>query len=320
MDISMQNNNPVISVGMLTYNRKQYLERSIGSILSQDFSNFEVIIVDNGSTDGSGLICDTYAEKDPRIRVIYKQRGNIGSGRNEVVKAAKGMYVAFIDDDDYALPDMLSFLYGLITEYNADISFCGSYKDISGMGVSPNFIFDHRGLLTPREAVIQLLERKIVNAATPTKLFRKNILDAFPFDEDKHYEDIFITYKLFASANQVAIHELPKYYFVRHGSNNSQFTTNDHLLSPSQLDEYFDAYRERTTWLIERFPDISEIVMYSQWSFLISMYHKIIVNQISGCDRQLEYILKILTPSIDAFEKSPYCKPFEHEYLQRYFV
>ncbi|MDR1024785.1 MAG: glycosyltransferase family 2 protein [Treponema sp.] len=98
---------------MLTYNRKQFLECSIRSILKQDFADFEYILVDNGSTNGSGEVCEVFARGDPRIKVIHRPFGNIGSGRNAGVKAARCEYIAFIDDDDYAYPDMLSFLYGL---------------------------------------------------------------------------------------------------------------------------------------------------------------------------------------------------------------
>jgi glycosyltransferase involved in cell wall biosynthesis len=303
---------------MLTYNRKQYLDRSIKSILSQDFSDFEFIIVDNGSTDGSSTVYNTYAQNDSRITVIQKAKGNIGSGRNMVVKAARGAYITFIDDDDYAEIDLLSFLYNLIVEYNADISFCGSSKESSGV-ISPNCVFDYRGVYSPQEAVSYLLERKMVNAATPTKLFSKKILDIYPFEEDRNYEDIFITYKLFASAHKIAAHGLPKYCFVRHDTNNSRFTTNDKFWSPAQMEEYFEAYRERTEWLTMRFPAISNLIVYSEWSFLISMYNKIMSNNLQGFKTQKEYISKIINMSKKEFDQSPYCKPFEHEYLQRYF-
>jgi glycosyltransferase involved in cell wall biosynthesis len=304
---------------MLTYNRKQFLDRSIRSILTQDFSDFEFILVNNGSTDGSGEVCETFAHSDPRIKVIHKPFGNIGSGRNAGVKAARCEYVTFVDDDDYAYPDMLSFLYGLAAGNGADISFCGSDKEIDGKVLS-NCTFDSLHIFTPQEAVVKLLDRVYLNAATPTKLFRKSIVEMFPFSEENHYEDIFITYKLFASANKVAAHGLPKYCFVRHQTNNSRFTTNDDFLSPLQLDEYFEAYRERTAWLIERFPGIKDVVVYSEWSFLISMYNKIVSNHIANCDKQQQYIRGILNEHRDEFGASVYCKPFEHEYLRRYFL
>ena len=95
----------MISVIMLTYNRETLVRRAIESILAQTYLNFEYVIVDNGSTDRSGAIADEYATKDARIRVIHRERGNIGAGRNTGLDAAKGEYIAFVDDDDWAEPD-----------------------------------------------------------------------------------------------------------------------------------------------------------------------------------------------------------------------
>ena len=97
----------MISVIMLTYNRENFINRAIESILNQTFQDFEFIIVDNGSTDKSGQIAEEYAKRDKRIRVIHRERGNIGAGRNTGLDVAKGNYIAFIDDDDWAEPDFL---------------------------------------------------------------------------------------------------------------------------------------------------------------------------------------------------------------------
>lgn len=116
----------MISVIMLTYNREKLVSRAIESILDQTEKNFEFIIVDNGSTDSSGKIADDYAKKDKRIKVIHRKKGNIGAGRNTGLDASIGEYVTFIDDDDYAEPDFLEFLYKLSMESNADVSICGA--------------------------------------------------------------------------------------------------------------------------------------------------------------------------------------------------
>ena len=97
----------MISVIMLTYNRENFVSRAIESILAQTCRNFEFIIVDNGSTDRGGQIADQYAARDSRIKVIHRERGNIGAGRNTGLDAARGEYITFIDDDDWAEPDFL---------------------------------------------------------------------------------------------------------------------------------------------------------------------------------------------------------------------
>ena len=111
---------------MLTYNREQLVTRAIESILAQTETDFEFIIVDNGSSDRSGFLADEYAARDKRVRVFHRERGNIGAGRNTGLEAARGEYTAFIDDDDWAEPDFLEFLYRLAAENDADVSICGA--------------------------------------------------------------------------------------------------------------------------------------------------------------------------------------------------
>ena len=245
-----------VSVIVLTCDREHWIGRSIRSILRQDFPDFELIVVDNGSRDASGLIAAEYARRDPRVRVLRRKRGTISAGRNAGLDAARSEWIAFFDDDDAAEPDFLSFLVSLAEETDADAAACGSWKEVDGRRL-PNFIEDRRLLLTPEQAVLELLLRRRCNAATPTKLFRRSLFSEHRFPERARYDDIAVVYRLFASARRVAFHNLPKYCFTRHGGNSSAFTTNDRLLSPAQLREYFAAFHERTRWLSDRLPRLS---------------------------------------------------------------
>ena len=302
---------------MLTYNRENMVGRAIESILNQTYQNFEFIIVDNGSTDQSGKIADGYAEKDSRIRVIHIPKSNIGTGRNTGLDMVKGDYVTFIDDDDTAEPDMLEFLNTLAMEYNADITLCGSYKEINDE-ILPNCVFDEKLIMTPEEAVVTLLKRKKYGAGMPTKLFSIKLFDTIRFENNRKYEDIHTTYKYFASAKRVAAHGIPQYRVFRHGGNNSSFTTNDLLLTPDQLDEYFEAFRERTIYLSNKLPKIADYAQYSEWSYMISMCNKIEKNQLKQCSKQLEFVKSELMAHYDEFYNSPYIEEFEKEYLKRY--
>ena len=308
-----------VSVIMLTYNREAFIERAIRSILCQTMKDFEYIIVDNGSTDRSGKIADSYAKKDSRIKVIHIAKSNIGTGRNKGLDLASGEYIAFIDDDDVAEPDMLEFLYDLAVEYDADISLCGSNKELNG-DIYENCIFDERFCMSPEEAVVTLLKRKKYNAAMPSKLFRRYLFDKIRFKEEGKYDDISVVYKYFAEASKVAAHGLPKYCFMRHAGNNSAFTTNDLLLTPEQLDEYFDAFRERTEYLVEKLPAIADYARYSEWSYMISMCNKIRRNNLTNCKKQLAFVVKELRAHCEEFYHSPYIADFEKEYMQKYIM
>ncbi|MBQ8799825.1 MAG: glycosyltransferase family 2 protein [Lachnospiraceae bacterium] len=306
-----------VSVIMLTYNREALVGRAIESILAQTMKEFEYIIVDNGSTDRSGAIAEEYAKKDARIRVLHIPKSNIGTGRNAGLDAAKGEYITFIDDDDTAEPDMLEFLYGLAKEAGAEISVCGSVKEADGE-LSPNCVFDEKLILTPEEAVITLLERKKIKTGMPAKLVKRELFEGVRFPTEGKYEDIRTTYKYFAIANRVVAQGSPKYRVLRHVGNNSAFTTNDVLLTPEQLDEYFEAFRERTEYLSDKLPKIADYAQYSEWSYMISMCNKISRNKLASCQKQLEFVKKELTEHYDEFYGSEYIEEFEKEFMREY--
>lgn len=307
----------MISVIMLTYNRETMVARAIQSILDQTYQNFEFIIVDNGSTDRSGKIADEYAARDSRIKVVHIPKSNIGTGRNTGLDMAIGDYITFIDDDDTAEPDMLEFLNGLTLECDADIALCGSYKEVNGE-ILPNCVFDEKLIMTPEEAVVTLLKRKKFGAGMPTKLLRKSLFTNIRFETNRKYEDIHTTYKFFANAKRVAAYGLPKYRVYRHEGNNSSFTTNDLLLTPEQLDEYFAAFRERTEYLSNKLPDIADYAQYSEWSYMISMCNKIEKNHLEQCSKQLKFVKEELSAHYDEFYNSPYIEEFEKEFMRKY--
>lgn len=308
-----------ISVIMLTYNREQYIVRAIESVLRQTFSDFEFIIVDNGSSDRSFSIACDYAQKDSRITAVSVPKNTIGAGRNYGVRLSKGRFITFLDDDDWIEPDMLDYLYRLAIEHNAEISLCGSYKVIDEI-IYPNCIFEEKLVMGPAEAVVTLLKRKKYNAGMPTKLFARHLLEDIPFRENCIYDDIAVIYKYFAVARCTVGEGKPKYYCYRHPGNHSAFTTNDALLYPEQLNEYFSVFRERTTYLSIVLPEIADYAQYSEWSYQISMCNKIIQNHLTNCQEQLAYVIRELTKHQDEFYNSPYIEEFEREYMQQYIL
>ena len=298
----------MISVLMLTYNREALVSRAIESILAQTYRDFEFLIVDNGSTDGSGRIADAYAAQDPRIKVIHRTRGNIGAGRNTALDAAQGEYIIFIDDDDWAEPDFLAFLLDLLERNAADVAICGAADKV----------FDEEKIMTAQEALVELMWRKKYNMAFPTKLFRRELMEHLRFPEDGAYDDIALMYKLLAGAKRVAYHGLPKYTFCRHEGNNSAWTTNHALLNAATLDEYLRAYRTRTDWLGELFPDDAPTWRYFEWSFLISMVEKVTRLGIPGCGRQLAAMKRELQAHREEFLRASQTLDFEKKWMEEY--
>lgn len=300
----------MISVIMLTYNREELVSRAIKSILTQTYRDFEFIIVDNGSTDRSGQIADAYSANDNRIRVIHRERGNIGAGRNTGLDAARGEYIAFIDDDDWAEPDFLDFLLKLLEENQADISICGAADKI----------FDEKMIMTAEEALIELMWRKRYNMAFPTKLFCRELMEHLRFPEDGYYDDIALMYKLLAGAKRVAYHGLPKYTFYRHLGNNSAWTTNHGLLNSETLSEYLVAYRTRTEWLSGLFPNSAPVWRYFEWSFMISMLEKINRLNLTDCEEQRIAMEEELYRHQSEFLGSHEVLDFEKKWMAQYIT
>ena len=308
-----------ISVIMLTYNREELLTRAIDSILNQTFKDFEFIIVDNGSTDKSGAIADEYALKDSRIKIIHREQGNIGSGRNAGLDAATGEYVAFIDDEDYAESDFLEFLYNLAKKHNADIAVCGSTKEENGQQL-PNGIYqyDEKYIMDAEQATVNFLWRKLYNAAMPTKLVRREMFDSIRFLNEGKYDDITTTYRYFANAKIVVAHGLPKYCFYRHSGNNSSAATKHHLLNPVQLNEYLAAFRERTEYISKILPQLAGLALYSEWSYMISMVEKIHRYGLNNCADLLVLMCDNLRAHWDDFYYGKYILEFEKVWMERY--
>lgn len=298
----------MISVIMLTYNRENLVSRAIESVLRQSYRDFEFLIVDNGSSDGSGAIADRYAANDKRIRVIHRGRANIGVGRNTGLDAAQGDYVAFIDDDDWVEPDYLEFLLKLLEENGADISICGASDKA----------FDEKKVMTAEEALIELMWRKRYNMAFPTKLFRRNLFYEEHFPQCGSFDDIALMYRVMAKANLVTYYGLPKYTFYRHDSNNSAWTTHHELLTGEILREYLRAYRSRTEWLSALYPNSASAFRYFEWSFMISMTEKIVRLNLSDCAGELAMMRQELSAHANEFLSCSEIQIFEKNWMEHY--
>ena len=149
-------------------------------------------------------------------------------------------------------------------------------------------------------------------------MFSRRLADLLRFPEEGAYDDIALMYKLLAEAKSVAYHGLPKYTFYRHENNNSAWTTNHALLNAETLDEYLGAYRTRTVWLSEKFPNSASAFQYFEWSFMISMVEKIHRLALKGCEKQLAYMTDVLVKNRDAFLNAPEILAFEKEWMEQY--
>ncbi len=211
-------NNPLISVIVPVYKAEAYLKKCINSIINQTYKNLEIILVDDGSPDKCGEICDEFAKQDSRIRVIHKQNGGQSSARNAALDIMSGDYVGFVDSDDWIEPNMYEHLYNLIAENNAQISACGLQCDYSGgkiayfndqYPVHKNIeIFSKIGAL--RELTVA---RKITNSPCD-KLFSRYIFENIRMREGTVYEDFEIMPSCMEKAEIIVYDPLPLYHYI----------------------------------------------------------------------------------------------------------
>ena len=212
-----QKESPIISVVVPVYNVEDYLPECVESILGQTFTDFELILVDDGSLDNCGTMCDSYEKKDSRVHVIHKENGGLSDARNKGIEQAKGRYITFIDSDDYIDATYLHYLYESALNTGADIVQANHTSISDKMGsISAdrhNASFDIKEFDT-REAIKDFMLYKTQYANVWAKIYKKELFDGVRFPVGKLTEDEYTTYKLILKSQKVIC--LPKViYFYR---------------------------------------------------------------------------------------------------------
>lgn len=208
--------NCLISIIVPIYNVEEYLEDCIESILHQTYSNFELILVDDGSPDDCGKICDKYSKKDKRIKVLHKKNGGLSDARNAGIELAQGEYIGFVDSDDYAAPDMYEKLLEACLKYRADISMCGRYVVSEDKKIiTEKFVLDNAIVYDDVTAIGKLLLWDSCDSAAWDKLYKKELFDAIRYPIGVMSEDYDVTCRLFAKAKKIIHIGKPRYYYVQ---------------------------------------------------------------------------------------------------------
>ena len=224
----------LISIIVPIYNVEQYLEKCINSILNQTYTNLEIILVDDGSPDNSGKICDEYAKKDNRIKVIHKENGGISSARNTGLKVARGAYVGFIDSDDYIEKDMYEILYKNVKKENADISICSNYDIYKNkiIGTKKQGIYT---VMTPEETIIKMNSFGYFGFPVWNKLYKKELFYDLRFLTDKKTcEDWYFLYEVICKCKKIVYQSVPKYYYCLRENSLSQSNVDYEMLKASE--------------------------------------------------------------------------------------
>lgn len=198
-----------ISVIVPVYNVEKYLSQCLDSIIHQTYKNLEIILVDDGSTDSSGLICDNYSQKDKRIKIIHKCQGGLSDARNAGLKIATGEYISFIDSDDFIDKNMYSILINNTQKYNSDIVWFNYYNYYSKKHFINSSIIKNNDLydLSSSDKIKfakNLFYQYKMDAHVWAKLYKRSIFNNIKFPYGKLFEDIFVLLPILSNAKIIS--------------------------------------------------------------------------------------------------------------------
>lgn len=211
--------NPTVSIIVPVYNAEKNLDRCIESVLKQDYENFELILMDDGSKDNSGNLCDEYAKKDARIRVIHKENSGVSDTRNQAIKLASGEYLQFIDSDDWITPDATGLMVRMAQESKCEMVIADFYRVI-GERLAHKGDIREDGLLTREEFALYMMEdpADFYYGVLWNKLYRRDIVEEFQLRMDENIswcEDFIFNMEYIRHVKNVYALHVPIYYYVK---------------------------------------------------------------------------------------------------------
>ena len=243
---------PIISVIVPVYNVEVYLRKCLDSIQKQTFDALEILVIDDGSTDGSKLIAEDVAKNDARIKVYSKLNGGLSSARNYGIEKATTDYLVFVDSDDYIDPDMIEMLYTNLLQENADISMCTIYDMYPGIPAKQNT--DIRRIVVNNEEAIRIVfEAKITSVYAVAKLYKKTLFDNVKYPVGKIAEDAFVIVDILDQCKKVVIQTVKKYYYI-HRQNS--ITTSSFRKNNCDV---IDAYQRNYEIITAKYPRLQEV-------------------------------------------------------------
>ena len=246
----MSQEKALISIIIPVYKVEKYLEKCIQSVINQTYENLQIILVDDGSPDNCGKICDEYAKKDHRIEVIHKSNGGLSDARNQGLERAKGEYIGFVDSDDYIEADMYEVLYNLLKQYNADVSICNFYTVSQGkisIKNADNGINEYNRI----EILKEILLDKNIQSYAWNKLYKKELFDEIKYPIGKKYEDIGTTFYLLEKCNKVVVTGKSEYYYI----NRQDSIVNN--VTESTITDYIELIMQRYDYIEENIKELS---------------------------------------------------------------
>ena len=234
----------LISVIVPVYNVERYLKKCINSILDQTYENIEVVLVDDGSTDKSGAICDEYAAKDLRVTVIHKENGGLSSARNAGLKVAAGDLIGFVDADDYIEDTMYEKLKENMDKYGSDISVCQIYKSYKYFtdlvdGLDKEEVYEGKDKFSNLEN-----DNYFMTVVAWNKLYKKDLFKRVKYPEGRLFEDSYVICDILSKAKKVSYLNEPLYYYTVRRSSISRSYTEKHSENIEACDKIINSLKK----------------------------------------------------------------------------
>lgn len=289
-----------ISVIVPIYNVEDYLHRCVDSIINQTYTNLEIILVDDGSPDNCLKICDEYAKKDSRIKVVHKKNGGLSDARNAGLEIATGEYIGFVDSDDYISLYFYEKLMNVIKVSGSDIVECGVKKFTENNEINDveNSKLDFK-IFNKFEAMQNLIMNKILSVTVWNKLYKKDVIDKLRFKVGKTNEDNFFTYLAFDNANKISKLDDELYYYLQR--ENSIMGESYKL---NRLDE-IEAKYERFKFIEKNYKNLTLLAKKDVMFGCLYAYQQLLKNGQERDIKKGKYILNKYIKSV-LFTKNDY--------------
>lgn len=279
--------NPLISVIVPIYNVEKYLARCVDSIVNQTYKNLEIILVNDGSPDLCPQMCDDYAEKDSRIKVVHKKNGGLSDARNAGMAVAKGEYISFIDSDDYVSDDFFECLLDVMNKENSDIAECSVVKLYEDNRFDE--FSDDLSVKTydTQDAMSALIAENPFHQHVWNKLYKTELVRDIPYAVGKLNEDEFWTYQVFGRANKVSKFNKTMYYYFQRSSSIMGVGYNIRRL------DALEGKANRQKYIENNFPELSTQAKIDLYGSCMFAYQSVL-KFMSGADKKkaLELIRK----------------------------
>lgn len=286
-------NQQKISVIVPIYKVEPFLERCVQSILNQTYRNLEVILVDDGSPDNCPSLCDAWAKRDNRVKVIHKVNGGLSDARNSGMAMATGELMGFVDGDDWIAADMYQHLQNLMMIDHSDIAACG-VEMVWEDGSARMLTESGNCILSREEAMCSIIEESWLKQPVWYKLYKTALIKNIHFPVGKYHEDVFWSYQVFAKAERVSVSDKIGYYYLQRNS-----SIMGEGYSIKRLDAV-EAKRQRLIFVQKVFPQLSTVAQLDL--FFTCLYHGQLSKKYLSHENQKE-VFRILKDTIGTCSK-----------------